>query len=101
MPTGSPPLHAKEPFMSAITHVVLVGHCVPDSALLRGLVKRLAPEVEVTRANSLQELAAHTKPQALWLVNRVLDGSFPHNSGAELIRDHASRPSGGTPVLML
>ena len=83
-----------------ITRVVLVGHCVPDSALLKGLVQKCLGPVPIERVNESAGLAGATTPATLWLVNRVLDGSFEADSGLELIRRTAAGPNAPRLILV-
>jgi hypothetical protein len=80
--------------MSEITRIALVGHCGPDSAMLKHAVQRAAPEATVELITEDQQLQRVVKPDALLLVNRVLDGEFSVERGVELIRELAGRPDG-------
>ncbi|MEM1329976.1 MAG: response regulator [Planctomycetota bacterium] len=80
--------------------VLLVGHCGPDSALLRSAASRAIPGATVEMVNSDEDLGARLSAASLLLVNRVLDGAFPSESGIELIRVLAAS-EGDTPPLML
>lgn len=82
-----------------ITHVVLVGHCGYDAQRLAEAVEQALPGLAVEMVDSAAELADHAGPQALWLVNRVLEGDFDHESGIALIRDMAERAD--PPLMML
>jgi hypothetical protein len=82
-----------------ISRIVLVGHCVPDSATLTNLVRRSLGPIPVVRVNGAAALASAAAADALWLVNRVLDGEFESDSGVELIRRGAGRPN--APLMML
>lgn len=73
-----------------ITHVVLVGHCGFDSGPLGRLAQAIAPDAQVVGINKHDRLAAVAHPQALWLVNRALDGRFNAADGIDLIQQHAS-----------
>lgn len=66
--------------------VVLVGHCGPDAAMLRGMVLRAVPGAQIERANSMEDLRALLPGASLLLVNRKLDGDFEVGSGTELMR---------------
>jgi len=72
--------------MSNINKVILVGHCVPDTFMLRSLVSRAVPQVELSNVNDLGALEVQADAQSLLLINRELDGSFPMASGIELIQ---------------
>jgi len=77
--------------------VALVGHCGPDSWLLRSTVQRALPGVEVVMVNDESDLAANHFD--LLLVNRVLDGRF---DGGEMGIDLIGRvKKSGGPVSML
>ena len=82
-----------------ISRVVLVGHCVPDSAILQHAIHRSLGTIPVERVNAAAGLAGAANPESLWLVNRVLDGDFASEGGVELIRQTAAGPN--APLLML
>jgi hypothetical protein len=89
-----------------ITSIVLVGHCSPDAGMLKSAVGRVLPGRSYERVNDERELVRHRTRNALWLVNRALDGAFPSFAdGVELIeRERALREraqSAPGPVLML
>ena len=65
--------------------MVLVGHCGPDSWMLRGAVDRAVPEADLVMVTDQDELAAHLHPGRVLLLNRVLDGRFDQEHGHELI----------------
>ncbi|MBL9149943.1 MAG: hypothetical protein JNM94_14735 [Phycisphaerae bacterium] len=79
-------------------HVILVGHCSPDSGMLTSLVTRHAPNARVERVNDHASLAAHRRAGVVWLVNRALDGDFRHD-GLRLVED-AAADDGPTLVLI-
>jgi len=81
------------------TTVVLVGHCGPDSFSLKRAASKAAGKARVERANSEADLQRHRHGNALWLVNRKLDGRFTHANGIELIRETARHDD--PPVMML
>jgi CheY-like chemotaxis protein len=67
--------------------IALVGHCGPDSYMLRSAVKYAVKDSEVlmiTDDNALS--AALSNGVGLLLVNRVLDGNFELHEGVELVR---------------
>ena len=65
----------------------LVGHCGPDSYMLRSAVKYAVRDAEVRMLNSERDLtSAIDAGAALLLVNRVLDGGFAEDGGIELIK---------------
>lgn len=77
--------------MSDKARVLLVGHCGPDSFMLRRAVKTMLQTDDVVFINSTEELESALADASLVLVNRVLDGSFEHENGIELIRSLAGR----------
>lgn len=80
----------------AISRIVLVGHCGPDSWALRAMLDRVAPGVAVAGAGGQSELDACCTADVLLLVNRVPAGEFGGVSGVELIRrmrQHATPPA--------
>lgn len=69
------------------TKIALVGHCGPDSYMLRSAVKYAVKGSEVLMISDDTELAAAlSNGVALLLVNRMLDGNFEVHEGVELIR---------------
>ncbi len=65
----------------------LVGHCGPDSYMLRSAVKYAVQDADVRMTNDEQSLhAAIESGAALLLVNRQIDGQFSTYEGVELIR---------------
>jgi hypothetical protein len=76
--------------------VILVGHCGPDSHLLKRAVADAVPGATVAmnaEEKSLWNSAAH-----LLLVNRVLDGWYADDSGLRLIAEAKER---GVPALLI
>ena len=72
-------------------HVVLVGHCTPDAYMLKSMVERVLPGTEVHSINDDDALADHHGDEAIWLVNRVLDGAFSvGQSGMDLIESRVN-----------
>ncbi|MBX3403498.1 MAG: hypothetical protein KF699_08830 [Phycisphaeraceae bacterium] len=71
--------------------IVLVGHCVPDSFMLKGVIERAIPGAMVVRANSDEELGRESSGAALLVVNRVLDGEFADTSGLSVVRSAVAR----------
>ncbi len=76
---------------SPIHTVVLVGHCSIDKASLNGALSDALPGIEIASANDTASLKTYAHPQALLLVNRVLDGRFDTGCGIELIEQLNSR----------
>lgn len=72
--------------MPAIKNVILVGHCAADSGTLSLLIAQTAPGVAVQRINDDASLQRASGADALLLVNRVLEGSFPDGDGVALIK---------------
>jgi tRNA(Ile)-lysidine synthetase-like protein len=80
---------------SNTTHpkVLLVGHCVPDSAMLTSMLRTAcgnAVEPVVVRVNDDSSLTREVTEASLLLVNRVLDGEFGSTDGIALIARFAS-----------
>ena len=79
--------------------ILLVGHCVPDTFMLKSKMRQLFPDATVDNCNSQSDMEAKMSEKSLLLVNRVLDGSFAAAGGIELIEQHAK--SDDSPKLML
>ncbi len=79
--------------------IALVGHCGPDSFMLRSAVSRFAPGASVVSLESPEDLEPSLDSLDVLLVNRVLDGGFRQSSGIELIQSLASRD--GAPKMLL
>lgn len=81
--------------------IALVGHCGPDSYMLRSAVKYAVPGAEVlmvTDQDTLNDLLENGVD--LLLVNRMLDGLFDAGGGIELIANlHKSHPN--VPTLLI
>ncbi|MBO6514410.1 MAG: hypothetical protein JJ974_10640 [Phycisphaerales bacterium] len=75
--------------------ITLVGHCRPDIFALTAAIKGFFPDAEVKTANDTSEMSM---PSNLLLVNRILDGQFPDESGIELIR---GLPEDAPPAILL
>lgn len=75
--------------------IALVGHCGPDSYMLRSAVKYAVPGSDVlmiTDQDALNDLIEQGVD--LLLVNRMLDGLFDAGVGIELIETlHKSKPA--------
>jgi hypothetical protein len=65
---------------------VLIGHCGPDSYLMKNAVSRAVPGATIVSADDQTDLDRHLAPGAVLLVNRVLGDGFESESGIELIR---------------
>jgi CheY-like chemotaxis protein len=85
--------------MPAAKQIVLVGHCGPDSYLLRYAVSKAVGGVPLHAADDSASLEPYATPDSLLLVNRVLGGSFANDNGIDLIRELAARPA--PPRMML
>lgn len=67
--------------------IALVGHCGPDSFMLRSAVKYAVKDAEVLMITDDTAMsAALSNGVSLLLVNRMLDGNFELHEGVELIR---------------
>jgi two-component system, chemotaxis family, chemotaxis protein CheY len=86
---------------SAMTRVVLVGHCGADSGMLRSAVQRALPECEVTHVDRAKDLENKADGSSLLLVNRVLPGGLGESSGIDLIRRLQERDAPHRPAAML
>ena len=65
----------------------LVGHCGPDSYMLRSAVKYAVKDADVRMLNSDGDLQkAVADGCRLLLVNRMLDGGFEQGAGIDLIK---------------
>lgn len=80
-------------------HVLLVGHCGPDAYAIKSAVSSAVPGASVAMVTDAGRLEAELPRASLLLVNRVLDGSFEHEGGIELIRALSERE--GAPPAML
>jgi hypothetical protein len=80
--------------MSEIDRIALVGHCGPDAAMLKHAVQRVTGEASVELVTDDTQLQRVIQPNALLLVNRVLDGDFAVQQGVALIRELAGRDDG-------
>jgi DNA-binding NarL/FixJ family response regulator len=69
------------------TIIGLVGHCGPDSYMLRSAVKYAVRDADVRMLNSERDLTSAVEAgAAVLLVNRVLDGGFEDDGGIDLIK---------------
>ena len=75
--------------------ITLVGHCRPDIFALTAAVRGYIPKANVLSINTNDQMS---DPTDLYLVNRILDGSFPSESGIELIRN---LPEGSPPAILI
>jgi hypothetical protein len=88
-PSAARPHQHTEPANAAPrpVRIALVGHCGPDSWMLKGVVARAFPGAEVAMVNDAAATHAHAERADLLLVNRKLDGDFGTDSGLDLIRE--------------
>ncbi|MEM7228197.1 MAG: hypothetical protein AAF432_05200 [Planctomycetota bacterium] len=70
---------------SATRPIALVGHCGPDTFMLRSAITRAVPDAAIELVNDGDALQDHISRGAVLLVNRELDGHFSTRSGIELI----------------
>ena len=91
MATHAPTPPADPQPQTPINTVVLVGHCGFDQSSLSRAVAALLPGVAVKSANNTAGLTPYTRPDALLLVNRVLDGRFDAGTGVDLIQQLAGQ----------
>lgn len=66
--------------------VALVGHCGPDSFMLRSSVRRAIPGADIVSFESDRDVEREAPSADILLVNRLMDGRFEDASGIELIR---------------
>ena len=78
--------------------VVLVGHCGPDTWMIRSAVERALPGVTVEMVTEQGQLAEHLRPGRVLLLNRQLDGVFDVELGHDLIAPAIS--AGAVPLLV-
>ncbi len=83
------------------TPVVLVGHCGPDAWMLKSMLGRAAPGHAIEMVNAAGELEAILDSAALLVVNRVLDGRFPSDSGVGLIESISGRDGRKPPMILV
>ncbi|MFG0249999.1 MAG: hypothetical protein ACF8OB_14010 [Phycisphaeraceae bacterium JB051] len=82
-----------------LKQILLVGHCVPDTFMLKSKMQQLFPDVAVNATNDQSDLVAKADDKTLLLVNRVLDGMFDVEGGIELIGKMAQESA--APKMML
>jgi len=71
----------------ATPRIALVGHCGPDSWMLKGVVQRAFPGGEVVMVDDAATTRSEAARADLLLINRQLDGDFESCSGLDLIRE--------------
>lgn len=93
-PSPARPQQPTEPDAAAPrpARIALVGHCGPDSWMLKGVVARAFLGAEIALVNDAASTRAQAERADLLLVNRQLDGDFGTGSGLDLIRDLVSFP---------
>jgi two-component system, chemotaxis family, chemotaxis protein CheY len=80
-------------------HVLLVGHCTPDSSFLNITISKAVPGTQITRVNDEAKLQSLLKSGDvhLMLVNRVLEPGIDDEDGIALIKrlksSHPAVPS--------
>ena len=79
--------------------VVLVGHCGPDSWMLKSAVRRALCGADVLLVDTPEDLDGVIDTADLLLVNRALDGGFAGASGVAMIAELSQRNR--APALML
>ncbi len=82
---------------SHVTRVLLVGHCRPDQFMLRSAIEGVVDGAEIVMAND-SGAVGEADSGTLYLVNRVLDGSFPSTDGIALVESLAA--GGGRAMLI-
>ncbi len=87
--------------MTRAPMIGLVGHCGPDSFMLRSCVERAIEGAEIVTLKSDKDVASSARDMDLLLVNRVLDGDFDNASGIDLIRHLRSHLGDAAPAMML
>ncbi|MCP3905901.1 MAG: hypothetical protein GY715_19935 [Planctomycetes bacterium] len=86
--------------MNSTRTIVLVGHCGPDMFMLKTAVSRAVGAVPIESINDAETLAPHLHGKTVLLVNRVLDGAFPSDSGIDLIGEVADGADAPTCILI-
>ena len=80
--------------------IVLVGHCGPDMFMLKTAASRAVADVPIVSINDAATLEPHLHAGTVLLVNRVLDGAFPSDSGIDLIGEIADGDDAPTCILI-
>lgn len=81
--------------------VALVGHCGPDSWMLKSVVERAFPVAHVAMVNDAASARLHAEKADLLMVNRELDGDFGTGSGLDLIRVLMSLPRRRAAIMLV
>ena len=79
---------------------VLIGHCGPDSFLLRNAVSRAVPGATIAVADDEEALRPHLQRDRVLLINRVLEDGFIAPNGVELIAQLTRSVAGPTMLLV-
>ena len=79
--------------------ILIVGHCGVDGPMLEDVMGNLGRDVDAHMVNDAATLEKEADPDALLLVNRVLDGRFKTRSGIDLIAELARKDN--PPKMML
>jgi len=86
--------------MPEIKKIVLVGHCMPDTFMLKSTVSRYAPDATIEAVNDQAALDEHADNSALLLINRELDGDFDAQDGVALIKQQTGKDNAPTALLI-
>lgn len=102
-PSAARPYQPAQPAHAAArpARIALVGHCGPDSWMLKGVAARAFPGAEVAMVNDAATAQAHAEKADLLLVNRTLDGDFDTRSGLDLIRVLMALPLGRAAIMLV
>lgn len=79
---------------------VAVGHCGPDMGMLRTALRRAVAGATLLEATDEASLASHRDGDAVWLINRMLDGDFTAADGIDLIAREAKLGHGAVLLLV-
>ena len=77
----------------------LIGHCGPDTYLLKNAISRAVPDATILFANDQRALESLSQLDRVLLINRVLDRGFDVETGVELIERLARGQP--VPIMML
>lgn len=84
-PDQPPASSTNPPGPAAVNRIALVGHCGPDSWMLKGVAQRAFPGGAVVMVQDDASARSEAARADLLLINRKLDGEFPTGSGLDLI----------------
>jgi hypothetical protein len=79
--------------------ILIVGHCGVDGPMLEDVMGHVAKGIDAHMVNDMSTLEKEAGPDALLLVNRVLEGRFKTHSGIDLIAELAKQDK--PPKMML